>query len=155
MPATYLKLFPKQPSNVLVSHLRPINIRTPFSPLIDLDIEQLNLAQCPESTKLLTRLDMILWSLLQRKSSQSKNTQWDLLSCSDESEVWHLSAALMTWLELQLIILLTWICLHFSFLIKCYYLDTLAEMNQILPKMYIFYSKSLNFHVSSNTLSEN
>ena len=117
---TYLKLFLKQPSNVLVSHLRPINIRTPFSPLIDLDIEQLNLAQCPESTKLLTRLDMILWSLLQRKSSQSKNTQWDLLSCSDESEVWHLSAALMTWLELQLIILLTWICLHFSFLIKCY-----------------------------------
>ena len=63
LPATYLKLFLKQPSNVLVSHLRPINIRTPFSPLIDLDIEQLNLAQCPESNKSLTRLNMILWSL--------------------------------------------------------------------------------------------
>ena len=50
LPSTYLKLFLKQPSNVLVSHLRPINIRTPFSPLIDLDIEQLYLAQCPEST---------------------------------------------------------------------------------------------------------
>ena len=86
MPATYLKLSLKQPSNVLVSHLRPINIRTPFSPLIDLDIEQLNLAQRPESTKSLTRLNMILWSLLQRKLSQPKNTQWDLLSCSDESE---------------------------------------------------------------------
>ena len=34
--------------------------------------------------------------------------------------MWQLCAALMTWLELQLIILLTWICSHFSFLIKCY-----------------------------------
>ena len=34
--------------------------------------------------------------------------------------MWHLSSPFMTWLDLQLIILLTWICLRFSFLMKCY-----------------------------------
>ena len=34
--------------------------------------------------------------------------------------VCHLSATLMTWLDMQLAILLTWICLHFRFLSKCY-----------------------------------
>ena len=42
------------------------------------------------------------------------------LHVTEKRTLWHLSAALMTWLELQLIILLTWICLHFSFLIKGY-----------------------------------
>ena len=50
-------------------------------------------------------------------------------------------------LSLQLI-LLNWICLHFSFLIVL--LDTMAEINQI-PLKYIFYSKSLNLHVSKHS----
>ena len=47
---------------------------------------------------------------------------------------WHYFVTL----ELQLIILLTWICLHFSFLMKCYQIHLQQEINQILLKIYFF-----------------
>ena len=61
-----------------------------------------------------------------------------LNSSSNSTHVWQLCAAMMTWLELQLIILLTWICLHCRFFYKLL-LETLAEINQILLKMYFIH----------------
>ena len=53
---------------------------------------------------------------LRFERSEHKKSQ-----CGQKS-MWQLCAAMISWLELQIIILFTWICLHFSFLIKCYYI---------------------------------
>ena len=53
------------------------------------------------------------------KCNVNKNSQFFSSNHSDiQRQIWQSCAAMMTWLELQLITLVTWICLHFSFLIK-------------------------------------